>query len=253
VNSSGSNGFGDRLFWTAALPDSDVQFQFGAGKAAMHVSSLATLDYPSLPVSVGAQWQTSFVTATISFDVVWNGPVTRRINIRDGSNGNQFAGEFLENEATVSWWARNNTGFSFRSNPGDFSTSVRPFAELGRERNGSFFQSESPPMPSVGARSSPFGETTLATPLAQDALLDFVKRPDGTLADWQVVTQFNCLHRTGNLCPSMSDAASRMSSGSTTSSPPVRISTSSQQSVVDDLFALLGMPDYLRHLGAFEP
>jgi hypothetical protein len=163
VDSNGSNGFGNRLFWTAAIPGSDVQVQLGAGKAAMHVSSLATLDYPNLPISVGAQWQTSFVPATISFDVVWNSPVTQRINIRNGTNGNQFAGQFLENEATVSWSARNASGFSFRSNVGDFSTSVKRFAELGQERNGSFFQPDSPAAPGVTARSSTLLEAALAT------------------------------------------------------------------------------------------
>jgi hypothetical protein len=140
-----------------------VQVQFGAGKAQMHVSGLATLDYPNLPISVSSQWQTSFVPATISFDVVWNGPVTRRVNVRDGTNGNQFAGEFMENEATVTWSASNTTGFSFQSNPGNFSTSVRAFAELGHERNGIFFQSDSSIRQRANPPSSPLLNTGLAT------------------------------------------------------------------------------------------
>src|SRR5262249_45851169 len=128
-----------------------------------------TLDYPNLPISVGAQWQTAFVPATISFDVVWNGPVRQRINVRDGSNGNQFAGEFLENEATVSWSARNATGFSFKSNAGNFSTSIKPFAELGQERNGRFFPPDSPIASRVSAWSGPFPETVLVTRAIQQS------------------------------------------------------------------------------------
>jgi hypothetical protein len=155
VDPNGSNGFGDRLFWTAIIPGSDVQVEFGAGKAQMHVRSLATLDYPSLPISVGSQWQTSFVPATISFDVAWKGPVTDRINIRNGSNSDQFAGEFMDDEATVSWSASNATGFSFRSNAGTFATSVKAFAELGHERNGIFFRSDS--STALGANTQPVG------------------------------------------------------------------------------------------------
>jgi hypothetical protein len=148
------NGFGARVFWTAVIPDSDVQVDPGAGKAEMHVRSLNVLDYASNGfasiVSIGPQWQTAYVPATVSFDVVWNGPVTRRVNIQDTANN--FAGEFNENQATVTWSAQSSSGFSFTSNPGNFSTSVPEvpgvngvtaplnfFAELGHERNGIFF------------------------------------------------------------------------------------------------------------------
>jgi hypothetical protein len=140
VSSVGGNGFGTRLFWTTAIPDDDVEVHFAAGKAELHVTNLALKDYPKIPIALGPQWRTAFVPATISFDVVWNRPVTRRVTVHDGNNGDRFAGEFLENDATVTWSARNADGFRFTANPGNLSTSIPggAFVELGHERNGRF-------------------------------------------------------------------------------------------------------------------
>jgi hypothetical protein len=103
----------------------------------MHVSNLAMEDYFKLPNALADGPE---VDATASFDVVWSGPVTRRLNVPDGTNGDRFAGEFVENQATVTWSGNNELGFRFTANPGDFSTTVRgrAFAELGHERNGIF-------------------------------------------------------------------------------------------------------------------
>jgi hypothetical protein len=104
----------------------------------MEVNNLQLRDYTTTPYALASATPTSD-PATISFDVVWNGPVTRRLNVRQGSNGNPFAGEFEENQATVTWSGRNTaTGFQFTSDQGNFATSVDAFAELGRERNGTF-------------------------------------------------------------------------------------------------------------------
>jgi hypothetical protein len=78
------------------------------------------------------------------------GRVTRRVNVQDAADG--FAGIFNENQATVSWSVNSASGFSFTSNPGNFSTSVPEtpgvngvtaplnfFAQVGLERNGIFF------------------------------------------------------------------------------------------------------------------
>ncbi len=86
---------------------------------------------------------------------VWNGPVTRRVHVKDAANG--FAGQFNENEATVTWSARSTSGFRFTSKPGNFATSIPEvpgvngvtaplnfFAQVGQERNGIFFPSGSP-------------------------------------------------------------------------------------------------------------
>jgi hypothetical protein len=149
------NGFGTRVFWTAVIPDSDVQINPGAGTAQLHVHNLPELDYYSPDgnaalLSLGPTWQTDYFDSTVSFDVVWNRPVTQRVNIRDAADG--FAGTFNENQATVTWSTTSTSGFTFTSNPGNFLTSAPEipgvsgvsaplnfFAEVGQERNGIFF------------------------------------------------------------------------------------------------------------------
>src|SRR5262249_23653094 len=103
----------------------------------MRVSNLHLEDYFTFPNGLADGHE---VDATVSFDVVWGGPVTRRVEVEHGTNGNCFAGEFVQDHATVTWSGSNELGFRFRANPGDFSTSVpgRAFAEIGHERNGAF-------------------------------------------------------------------------------------------------------------------
>jgi hypothetical protein len=45
----------------------------------------------------------------------------------------------VENQASVTWSGRNANGFTFTANPGSFSTSFDPFAELAHVQNGIFF------------------------------------------------------------------------------------------------------------------
>jgi hypothetical protein len=149
------NGFGVHVFWTTVIPDSDVQVNLLTGTAQMHVRNLPELDYYSPEgtgdlASLGPTWQTGNFDSTVSIDVVWNRPVTRVVNVQDAADG--FAGIFEENQATVSWSVNSASGFSFTSNPGNFSTSVPEvpgvngvsaplnfFAQVAFERNGIFF------------------------------------------------------------------------------------------------------------------
>jgi hypothetical protein len=121
----------------------------------MHIHDLPVLDYFSPEgtgdlASLGPTWQSGYFAATVSIDVVWSGPVTRRVNVKDAADG--FAGTFAENQATVTWSAQSDSGFSFVSDVGSFATSVPEtpgvngvtaplnfFAEVGHERNGAFF------------------------------------------------------------------------------------------------------------------
>jgi hypothetical protein len=132
-----------------------VQVNPLTGTAEMHVHNLPELDYYAPDGmgdmhSLGPNWQTGYFASTMHLDVVWSGPVTRRVNVQDAANG--FAGLFNENQATVTWSARSDSGFRFTSNPGSFSTSVPEvpgvngvtlplnfFAEVEFERNGIFF------------------------------------------------------------------------------------------------------------------
>jgi hypothetical protein len=121
------------VFWTVALPDDAVRINPFAGTAEMHVRDLHLSDYFNIPNGLG---EGPHDPATVSFDVSWGGPVTRNVLVRDTKFG--FAGAYA--------WSGGNdtTGFRFRAIPGDFATTVAlggtPFAELGFERNGIFFQ-----------------------------------------------------------------------------------------------------------------
>jgi hypothetical protein len=183
------NGFGTRVFWTAVIPDSDVQVDPGAGTAEMHVRNLDVLDYAANGfasiVSIGSQSQTAYVPATVSFDIVWNGPVTRQVNVQDTAN--DFAGEFKENQATVTWSAKSSSGFSFTSNPGNFSTSLPEvpgvngvtaplnfFAQVGHERNGIFFSGGG------GAAAPPRSPTREGSAIPQFVQVPVDALPDAT-------------------------------------------------------------------------
>jgi len=74
------------------------------------------------------------VPADVSFRIRWSG-VKARVTLRDDTN--QFTGNFIEDTATVGW-SSHQEGFKFVSAPASTSTSL--FAEIGRERNGVFFQ-----------------------------------------------------------------------------------------------------------------
>jgi len=150
VDATGSNGFGDRVFWTTAIPDSDVTVNLGAGTAEMQVNNLAMGDYFTKASAFGPNWATAFVPATVSFDVVWSAPVTRRLTFQDSTNIDQFGGAFVENRATVTWSGTNANGFTFTANPGDFSTSFDAFAELARVQNGIFFDAGQDASDAVG-------------------------------------------------------------------------------------------------------
>ena len=73
------------------------------------------------------------VPAVVSFKVVWSG-VDDRVNVVNRGNG--YAGEFVRGQAQMEWTATSGD-FQYVSSP--LSTSSSEFAELGHERNGSFF------------------------------------------------------------------------------------------------------------------
>jgi len=161
-----------------------VQVNPLAGTAQMHVRKLPELDYYSPEgngdlASLGPTWQTGYFDSTISLDVVWNRPVTRLVNVRDSANG--FAGIFAENQATVTWSVQSASGFSFTSNPGNFSTSVPEipgvngvtaplnfFAQVGFERNGIFFPSGVSGSPGAGPSTDAGSKQAASLVLARD-------------------------------------------------------------------------------------
>jgi hypothetical protein len=114
----------------------------------MRVDNLAIEDYHTLANAIGPNFNNDAADdpAVVSFDVLWSRPITRLVDVGDGTLGNDFAGKFQEDQVTVTWSGTNlATGFSFTSNPGTLATSVVDggFAELGKERNGIFVDSDS--------------------------------------------------------------------------------------------------------------
>jgi hypothetical protein len=129
----GINPYPDGLFWTVPFVDG-VDVQMGAGKASMKATNLALSDFFNIPNAL-FRFQTPVSTpAVCSFDIQWSGPVTDRSNVDDPAVG--FAGEFLLNQATMTWSAVRDDGFRFVSDP---SPTTSAFAQLGQMRNGVFF------------------------------------------------------------------------------------------------------------------
>jgi len=123
------------LFWTVEIPVAGVDVHLGKGSASLQASNVAILDYGSIPNALFFD-NPPPTPGTVSFKVVWNG-VDERLNINntDPVFGG-FAGEFVRNHAQMEWSAVVGD-FTFVSDP--IETSTSSFAEIGHERNGSFF------------------------------------------------------------------------------------------------------------------
>jgi hypothetical protein len=111
------------LFWTAHVPMARIEIDLGRTTASFQLEHFGLEDtIPNVP-------------ATVSLAMKWHG-LRAELEVRDLVNG--FAGSYRECSATIQWSAE-EAGFSFVSDPA--STSATRFAQLGRERNGIFFQS----------------------------------------------------------------------------------------------------------------
>jgi hypothetical protein len=119
------------LFWTARIPDESVHINLDEGTAALHVEHQAALDFGSIPNAFG---NGPSVASTVSYEIKWSG-VLQRTQIHDASKG--FSGLFLQTNATIDWKASNANGFAYAS---DDEGQTTAFAEIGRERNGVFFE-----------------------------------------------------------------------------------------------------------------
>jgi hypothetical protein len=124
------------LFWTIELPDDSVEVQLGKGSATLQASDVPVFDYGTLGNALFGPVPSPLPTGSVSYTVVWSG-VRQRVNIRntDPVYGG-FAGEFIRNAAQMEWTATVGD-YTFVSDP--LATSSSAFAEIGRERNGSFF------------------------------------------------------------------------------------------------------------------
>jgi len=100
-----------------------VSIDLGAVRASWRLTNFPVPDFLAGVVNL---------PAAISMDIEWSGRAADT-KIRDFVVG--FAGEYHECSANITWSAQ-EPGFSFVST----ATTMQRFAEIGRERNGRFFQ-----------------------------------------------------------------------------------------------------------------
>ena len=121
------------MFWTTRLASNNVGgVNPGAGRAVYQATNVRILDFHNIPNALfggGAPPE----PGVVSFEVRWFG-VDDRVNINNPSNG--FAGEYVRGQARMEWTA---TVGDLRYVSDPIETSSSEFAELGHERNGSFF------------------------------------------------------------------------------------------------------------------
>jgi hypothetical protein len=125
------------LFWTVELPEDSVDVEFDRGRASLRGFDVPVFDYGTLPNALFGPVPSPLPTGSVSFKVTWGG-AGQRVHVRntDPVYGG-FAGEFIRNTAQMEWTATVGD-YTFASDP--LSTSSSSFAEIGRERNGSFFE-----------------------------------------------------------------------------------------------------------------
>jgi hypothetical protein len=108
-----------------------VVVHFDRGTASLQFTDVAVRDWTTVGNSLS---NGPSVPARISVVVRWS-DVTRRIHVHDAAD--DFAGIFLENEATLAL-STSQDEFEFESDP--LETSFSHFAQSGKERNGRFFR-----------------------------------------------------------------------------------------------------------------
>ena len=126
----GINPYPSGLFWTSPVP-AIGPVELGTGEARLTVADLTVRDYFNIPNALFRFQVPDSVGATCSFDVHWHGPVSDRGRVTTQGS----AGELVMSQATMTWSASNNDGFSYVSNP---SGTNSVFAQLGHIRNGVF-------------------------------------------------------------------------------------------------------------------
>ena len=117
------------------IPIRGVEVQLEQGHASVEARNIPIFDYTTGQNALFAGGPTP-VPGVVSIKVVWSG-VDERVTIKntDPVYGG-FEGEFVRNSAQMEWTAAVGD-FLFQSDP--LTTSFSSFAEIGRERNGSFF------------------------------------------------------------------------------------------------------------------
>lgn len=124
----------DGLFWT--LPIGAVRHvDLEEGTARMTGHNLHLKDFFNIPNGLFRFQTPVSVDAKASVDIRWSGPVTGRGPVTTPGT----AGTLVMCNADMTWSAHNSQGFKFVSNPSGTSSA---FGQLGRLRNGVFFEDD---------------------------------------------------------------------------------------------------------------
>ena len=122
------------LFWTTRLGEDNVSHVHpGGGDAVYKAENVSVYDFHDIPNALFGGGPAP-VPAVVSFTVKWFGDRIRA-NVNNPANG--FAATFVRNEAQMEWSATSG-GYRYVSAP--LHNSESSFAEIGHERNGSFYR-----------------------------------------------------------------------------------------------------------------
>ena len=129
--------------WTTNIPDGNVRVEFDEGEAVLRLRNMCVLDTFTTGNSLSSGSMLGHPVAAVinSLKIQWSKP-SRRVSFSSTSPpaDDKFAGDFIENSATIEveviTLPSTGHGFHFVSDPAN--TTVSNFAQIGRERNGSF-------------------------------------------------------------------------------------------------------------------
>jgi hypothetical protein len=122
------------LFWTTRLDEDNVSHVHpGEGQAVYEAENVRVYDFHDIGNALFGGGPAP-VAAVVSFKVKWFGDDTRA-QVNNSANG--FAANFVRNQAQMEWSATSG-GYRYVSAP--LHTSQSSFAEIGHERNGTFYR-----------------------------------------------------------------------------------------------------------------
>jgi hypothetical protein len=140
------------VMWTTALSEGAVNVDLSNGKASLHAKDILVFDGFTVPNALNPFHPGGHVNSIInSLRMEWNATVPRSWT----DCVDAFRGDFIEGSATIEVTATTpptpastcparpaRNGFRFVSDPA--STTISLFAQIGRERNGIFFNGSAP-------------------------------------------------------------------------------------------------------------
>ena len=121
------------MFWTTRFDEDNVSdVDAEEGEAVYKAEHVAVYDFHDIGNALFGGGPAP-VAAVVSFKVKWFGDDTR---VRVNNRASGFAATLVRNRAQMEWSATSN-GYRYVSAP--LHTSQSTFAEIGHERNGSFY------------------------------------------------------------------------------------------------------------------